>query len=233
MVFDPVRRLTWMFSGAPFQHFSNELWTYDAVANEWAQVPMQGPWPSPRNFPHFARDSRHDVLLLWGGIDSTGDLTDTWVFRPETRQWEQIFPAASPEVPIRYYSKDLDYDPVNDFFVLNLGGVFWLYRYEDAYASVEPEGGSGLAFRITSSSPSSGGVRLTFSLPRQQVVAAGIFGVSGARVKTLATGRWPRGTHSLQWDGITSGGHPAPSGLYFARLETGGRAITRKFTLLR
>jgi hypothetical protein len=233
MVFDPVRRVTWMFAGAEWQSADNELWTYDAAANQWTMIPKQDPWPSPRRFPHFARDSRRDLILMWGGITATDScLQDTWIFHPSTLTWQQLFPDESPP-PLRFYSVDLDYDPVNDFFVLNLGGSFWLYRYADPTADAGyGDTTHGLSLRIASRSPAPDGAMLTFSLSRRSIVDVTIFDTSGRRVETLAGGSWDAGTHSLRWRGRSSTG-AAASGIYFARLTSSGRTVTRKFALLR
>jgi hypothetical protein len=76
-----------------------------------------------------AYDSRHDVVMLWGGMfDDNTRYNDTWLFRPSTRQWQQLFPAA--KVPSdAWNAEDLAYDPVNDVFVLHQGPDFWLFRY--------------------------------------------------------------------------------------------------------
>jgi len=235
MVFDPARHVTWMFAGAPFGSADSELWTYDAAANQWAQIPKQDPWPSARRFAHFARDSRHDVILMWGGVTATDQvLSDTWAFHPATQTWEPLFPAESPSVPGRYYSVDLDYDPVNDFFVLNLSGVFWLYRYTDLVSDTTVSGpaGAGLSLRIASLNPASDGAALTFFLPRASGVNVAIFDAAGHRVDTVATGTFGAGPHTIRWTGRAAN-EPAPSGIYFARFESSGHAVTRKFTLLR
>lgn len=233
MVFDPVRHVTWMFSGAEWQGADNELWMYDAAANEWTMIPKQDPWPAPRRFPHFARDSRRDLILMWGGITAQDScLKDTWIFHPASRTWEQLFPEVSP-VPARYYSVDLDYDPVNDLFVLNQAGVFWLYRYTGTVSDAgSPGAASGLSLRVSSRSPASEGAALSVVLPRPSDVDLSIFDVAGRRVETLASGRWEAGPHTIRWQG-RSAFKPAASGVYFARLTSSGRTLAKKFALLR
>ena len=235
MVYDPVRRVTWMFAGAPWASADSELWCYDDTANTWSQVPKQDPWPSARRFAHFARDSRHDVILMWGGITAKDvTLSDTWIFRPATQTWEQLFPEEFPANPPRFYSVDLDYDEGNDFFVLNLGGTFWLFRYSGSVAGADSDGDASAApsLRITSSNPAPRGATLAISLPASERVEVGIFNASGHRIETLASGIWDRGPHTVQWSG-RPGGVPAASGVYFARLAAAGRVLTKKFTLLR
>ncbi len=238
MCFDPERRVTWMFAGADWQSAGNELWTYDAAANVWTRIPQEGPWPPVRRFAHLARDSRHDILLMWGGITASNSaLTDTWVFRPSTRTWEEIFPAESPTVPVLRYSTDLDYDPENDFFVLNYGGVFWLYRYSEEAVSGAGGGGGGagapgMAFRVASANPTPASATFTFSLTRPSAIRLDVFDASGRIVDTVAEGAYGAGAHTARWAGRSTGGSAA-SGVYFARFSAEGRTLTRRCVVLR
>ncbi len=143
MVFDPVRRVSWMFGGGyPYPNPGNELWTYDAAARTWQQINESAGVPPARRFGAMAYDSQHDIILLWGGIlNDTTPYNDTWVLHPATQQWQQLTPVASPPAPSTSalpYSEDLAYDPVNNVFVLHQNGDFWLYRYAASTDSIPP-----------------------------------------------------------------------------------------------
>jgi len=139
MAYDSNRNGTWMFGGGTaWPSGGNELWFYDAVSNQWEQVATSGAKPSPRRFAGWAYDSRRDLLLLWGGVDGADNgINDTWIFRPATRTWQQVSPAASPAYTSPMAS-DLAYDPVNDAFVLHLNGEFYVYRYDSSGDVVSP-----------------------------------------------------------------------------------------------
>jgi len=139
MTYDKVRRGTWMFGGNIWPTGGNELWFYDAAANRWELVNTTGPKPSPRRFAGWAYDSRRDLVVLWGGVDGNDNgLNDTWIFRPATRTWQQITPA-SPPGGGAYMSSSLEYDHVNDVFVLILGNDFYLYRYDTSGDLLPPD----------------------------------------------------------------------------------------------
>jgi FlgD Ig-like domain/Galactose oxidase, central domain len=234
MAFDFRRRVTWMFAGAPFGQAGNEMWIYDALKNTWTEVPKTSPWPAARRFAAMAYDSRRDVFLMWGGVTASDNLLgDTWLFHPSTRRWESVLPPDSPDGDHKYYSEDLDYDPVNDVFVLNRGGAFWLFR---APGPAGAQGGdpnpSAPAMRIASADPSAGGPILDFTLPRDADISVTIYDARGRRVDTIARGRYAAGTHTVRWSGHT-GSQVAPSGVYVARLVTPGRVVVKRFTLLR
>jgi len=54
------------------------------------------------------------------------------------------------------------------------------------------------------------------------------YDLTGRRVKRLFRGYMGPGEHSVTWDGRDDRGHRAPSGLYFIRVDTGLKLLTRK-----
>ena len=78
--------------------------------------------------------------------------------------------------------------------------------------------GLGLTLK---SRPSPGGAILRFGLLRESDVKVQVFDIAGRHVATLATGLRPAGEHVIAWDGSSDRGH-ASSGMYFARISSGG-----------
>lgn len=91
----------------------------------------------------------------------------------------------------------------------------------------------GLALGHPGPNPARGATLLRFSLPREAPVVLAIFDASGRRVRVLASGAAPAGDHAVSWDLRDESGRAVPSAIYFARLETGGRALTEKLVTLR
>ena len=139
MTFDSYRCVSWMFGGGNYPDPGNELWSFDATARMWQRVTPAGVVPAARRFGSMAYDSRHDILMLWGGVvDDNRQYNDTWIFRPSTRQWQQLYPAVPPPLPVSN-AEDLAYDPENDVFVLHQGGEFWFFRYEPGGDGLPPK----------------------------------------------------------------------------------------------
>lgn len=88
-----------------------------------------------------------------------------------------------------------------------------------------PTGEVSLAVRPN---PSRAGADLHFVLPDPAHVRVSIHDVAGRQVASLVDGILPAGPHRLLW-------RPASysAGVYFARIETGGRVITRRAVLIR
>ncbi len=75
--------------------------------------------------------------------------------------------------------------------------------------------------------------RFSFALPQDQNVTCGIYDLRGHLVQELLFGMQQSGEHSLSWDGRNQHGQTAAAGVYFLKMETGGKIFTRKLSLVR
>lgn len=147
MVYDPVRRVSWLFGGGTWPNPGNDLWAFNATAGTWERVTPTGPIPPVRRFAAMAYDSQRDLVLMFGGVlDDATAYNDTWIFRPATRQWQQVSPNGSPPGGFGY-SEDLAYDVDNDVFILHKNGEFWLYRVNSSTDTVAPNAPASLTVR--------------------------------------------------------------------------------------
>ncbi len=60
-----------------------------------------------------------------------------------------------------------------------------------------------------------------------------IFDLRGARVRTLVAAEMPPGRYEMTWDGRDDGSRGMASGVYFCRLQAGGKTDLLKMTLVR
>jgi YVTN family beta-propeller protein len=87
----------------------------------------------------------------------------------------------------------------------------------------------GLSGPHVSPSPAHHGTTISFTLPAAGNAELAIYDLLGRRITTLADGLQPAGPQNLRWDGRARDGSPAWPGVYFARLVTGGRAMSARF----
>jgi hypothetical protein len=81
--------------------------------------------------------------------------------------------------------------------------------------------------------PIRGTADLAFSLPRDGNVQMRIYDVRGRHVSTLINDRLDSGHHAVVWEGRDDDGRQLADGIYFLRLETAGKVLTRKLLLVR
>jgi hypothetical protein len=74
---------------------------------------------------------------------------------------------------------------------------------------------------------------LTFDIPQAGRVALRIYDVRGALVASVTDAEHSAGGTTLFWDGRDEGGAYVTSGVYFARMEYGGKTYERKVSVVR
>jgi len=92
---------------------------------------------------------------------------------------------------------------------------------------------AGLALSQSAPNPFHASTTIAFTLPERATVDLAVYDVAGRRVATLATGVRPAGTHEVEWNGTDSAGRRVGTGVYFCKLDAGGRSVTRKIAVLR
>lgn len=84
-----------------------------------------------------------------------------------------------------------------------------------------PELPEAAALRPARPNPSAGPATLALDLPAPAWVVAHVLDLGGRRVRTLAAGMLPAGSHTLTWDGRRDDGGNAPAGVYLVRVRAG------------
>lgn len=74
---------------------------------------------------------------------------------------------------------------------------------------------------------------IAWELDRRVRVALSIYDARGRLVRALVDGAEPAGRHETAWDGADRSGTRVASGVYFARLQVGGRSDTKRLVLLK
>ena len=74
--------------------------------------------------------------------------------------------------------------------------------------------------------------KIAFSIPIRQKLELTVFNILGQKIRTLASGIWNAGQHSVIWDGTDDLGEVVSSGIYFYQLKTGDFLKTKKMVYL-
>jgi hypothetical protein len=106
---------------------------------------------------------------------------------------------------------------------------------EMGVTGVDPMAGVGVGVRLRTPwpNPSSGLVRIAFSLAHPGAVDLRVFSVDGREVAHLARGAWSAGSHEVAWSGRDSRGASVASGVYFLRFATEDGVETRRVVRFR
>ena len=74
---------------------------------------------------------------------------------------------------------------------------------------------------------------IVFELPMAAHVTLRIYDIGGRLVRTLVEGKLHPDLHHVHWDGHNDLGNAVVSGVYWYRLETGDRTLSRKLVVAR
>jgi hypothetical protein len=239
MAFDSQRNVTVMFGGRSPSGLLADTWEWDGSV--WTQIGVQG--PQARYGHAMAYDSDRGVVVLFGGQNGfafgQGVLGDTWEY--DGGSWTQV-PITGP--PARTFVK-MVYDPNRQRMVL-FGGYNGTATVSDTWELVNTStgiadlgGGSGAGMtpglRLDPNLPNPFGpeTSIRYHLPAAGPVQLSIYDVTGSLVRRLAEREGEAGTHVAHWDGLDQRGAGVGSGIYFCRLEAGGRTVARRMVLAR
>jgi hypothetical protein len=93
--------------------------------------------------------------------------------------------------------------------------------------------GARLALRAPFPNPARGENIVEFIAPVDgTTLRLEVTDLAGRRVRGLASGTWPAGTHRVRFDGRNEAGDRLAPGLYFVHLSRGSERLTRRFILL-
>ncbi|MFH1502753.1 MAG: M1 family aminopeptidase [Candidatus Eisenbacteria bacterium] len=146
-------------------------------------------------------------------VQTTGADTLITVWNDE---WSQDFFFAVNDPP-----SDVNLDPGN-----------WILKYLTQSSTGVNGEASSVALHVPTN-PTGADARLSYSIPAAGHVDLRVYDVSGRLVRTLVNGGVAAGVHGVTWDGVSSDGARAASGVYFVRLTSERGAATNRLVLLR
>jgi hypothetical protein len=116
----------------------------------------------------------------------------------------------------------------------DLGALTYRLRINRNYAvDVADETRHELALAPIAPNPVVGRARVEFTLASAGRAQLAVFDIGGRQVRLLADGGLGPGRHEVLWDARDDNGAALEAGLYWVRLETAGRTLVRRVSVLK
>ena len=181
-------------------------------------------------------------FLLTGFLDLTasGNSVDLWLVRVDSlgdTLWTTTVGDAAEDGGL-----GLVQIAEGEYAVAGLTGSFdageaegWLVRFGDVVISVADKPATPGIFALHANYPNPFNPTTTigFELPVAAVVTLTVYDILGREMARLENRQMGAGYHQAVWDGRTSNGREAPTGIYFARITAAEYSQTIKMLLLK
>jgi len=211
-------------------HVISDVYKY---AEDWRTTTITLESPVPVFVTQFdAVSVRQGVELAWNVI-SDEDVKGFTIYRSiegsKTRELVNQESLVPPDVR-RYVDNDVRAGHAYDYTL----GVVLNDDYEMMSQTVTVKTKAyELALRQNHPNPFNPTTEIGFSLDREAKVSLQIYDISGKHIRTLVDRKMIPDSYSELWDGRDNNGGRVASGVYFYRLTSGGRSLTKKMVLLK
>jgi hypothetical protein len=112
--------------------------------------------------------------------------------------------------------------------------IYPMYRVGLASEGVaERTSGPGIPSLTIAPNPFHSQTRVSYEVAAPGPVAISVYDITGRLVRTLTSGPHKPGTYNLTWDGKDNESRTLAEGVYFIRLETLSKSLSRKVVLAR
>jgi hypothetical protein len=112
------------------------------------------------------------------------------------------------------------------------GSDIWLAKFGETPTRVVGTPGHSLAVSAYPN-PFNPQTTIRYDVPSAGRVVVSVYDAMGARVATLVDRHRAAGSYTAEWEGRDERGAAVSSGVYFVRVEFGGRTMTRKLELVK
>jgi hypothetical protein len=145
-------------------------------------------------------------------------------------QGQTMIPSGKSDILTLSYSGDGEIELVKTIAVAKGGGRLDVTITKGASETTLPR---DFSLEQNHPNPFNPTTEISFSLPVTSQVRLDVFNIMGQKVTTLVDGSLPAGKHSVIWDGKSSAGETAASGVYFYKIEAADFTDVKKMLLMK
>jgi hypothetical protein len=207
VIYDPVRDRMIVFGGFTGGGRANDVWTLSLSGTPaWAELAPSGGPPSERREHTAIYDPVRDRMLVYGGDDINGSLTNMWALSLSgDPEWEFVFGTGGPPAP--RHDHTAIYDPVRDRMVVFGGYNPSIGHLNDTWA-LSLAGSPAWSLLAPSGTPPAArsGAAATYDPVRDRMVVFAGLSTSGREndVRALSLSGTPA------WSALVPAGGPPP-----------------------
>jgi photosystem II stability/assembly factor-like uncharacterized protein len=201
--------------------------------NNWATI------YSPLDYPYFygiAINRYFSNIIYASGLINAPDPQNLVLHKSQDNgsSWSTIIEGSAGEKGV------LDLllvsgNNIDTLFLATFGAG--VYRYEETLTNVKTADNSqiykSILIKQNYPNPFNPSTTISFDLPTECIVSVNIYDITGRQIKTLASSRYPAGSHRIQWDGRDNSGNAVASGIYIYRIQAGNYLQSKKMILLK
>ena len=166
----------------------------------------------------------NDAGQTWSAVENTNISSNAW----ESHSFDlATFFAAAGKVQLKFLASDTGSGSVVEGAVddFTIAGVFDTTGTDGTPAA--------LRFSMAQAFPNPFNPMTTvhFTIAKAGYASLGVYDTQGRLLHSLLAGELPAGEQAVSWNGRDALGRPVASGVYFIRLKSGGKELTRKVVL--
>jgi hypothetical protein len=122
MIYDNIENKFLVFGGMSNYFVKNDLWQWDSITGNWAELIIEGEKPLSRFSYSMIYDPGNKNALLFGGVyfeDGFHALSDIWKFDVSEKRWVQV--THDTEEPLKRFSPSIVFDSVRNKVMVQSG----------------------------------------------------------------------------------------------------------------
>lgn len=218
MAYDALADKVVLYGGCELTRNCNtQTWVFDSTTSAWTNVtPLSSPaiyWGHSMGYDPGARK-----VVLYGGVDSVGPNSQTWLYDSALNSWTNAMPPSAPKP--RYFSA-MTYDPVSSSIML-FGGQDNTRAFNDTW-TYSVSSNSWIQGGTTTVPSDRHGHSMTFDPKMNMVVLYG--GCDAIAPTTCNSETWTYDSSERTWAPLSTYGAPTATWGHSMVYDTIGRKL--------